>query len=234
MGIFQKREYQRWMSRFRRFVDHMVLCHPNTPSKCSYMPVNNNNKAYLDLSYSENSTIQSKNRLSSRTNYKKRKVNDIIISNIPEFRIENLMISTPIDMHSVKCFQIVYQKNNRWSQQFLMDSTSKPLSKYIKDLSEEDTFDFISISPIEKIIYNDQISSGIFMDLPNKGYLILDCGKGSVQQSVQKYGVEGTIERLSRLKLVWLSHSHTDHHIVLYELLRICPTSIGVRSSTYL
>lgn len=65
--------------------------------------------------------------------------------------------------------------------------------------------------------------SGIFFDSnlsDNKaGSMFVDCGEGSYGQLVRLYGVEGAKERLRKLKTVWISHIHADHHVGLPTVL---------------
>ena len=50
--------------------------------------------------------------------------------------------------------------------------------------------------------------------------VILDCGEDSYGQIFRFYGPERTAEVLKRLKLIYVSHHHVDHHIGLIEILR--------------
>lgn len=55
---------------------------------------------------------------------------------------------------------------------------------------------------------------------PERAAIILDCGEDSYGQMIRFYGQEGTDELLRRLKLIYVSHHHADHHIGLIEILR--------------
>ena len=45
-------------------------------------------------------------------------------------------------------------------------------------------------------------------------YILLDCGHGTYGQILHLYGPEKTKEILRKLKFVFLSHGHADHHMV--------------------
>jgi ribonuclease Z len=61
--------------------------------------------------------------------------------------------------------------------------------------------------------------SGIFLDVPSRGSAFLDCGEGTYGQMVRLYGAEGAAERLLRLRCVWISHIHADHHVGVVTIL---------------
>lgn len=68
--------------------------------------------------------------------------------------------------------------------------------------------------------------SAILVDVPGmvgKGYLLLDCGEGTFGQMVRLYGFQGARDRVSKLKLIWISHRHADHMSGLAELLSMRP-----------
>lgn len=50
--------------------------------------------------------------------------------------------------------------------------------------------------------------------------VILDCGEDSYGQMFRFYGPDKIGEMLKKLKMIYVSHHHTDHHIGLVELLR--------------
>jgi len=61
--------------------------------------------------------------------------------------------------------------------------------------------------------------TGIFFDAPSRGSAFLDCGEGTYGQMVRLYGAEGAAERLVRLRCVWISHIHADHHVGVVTVL---------------
>ncbi|KAI8109722.1 hypothetical protein M9434_001001 [Picochlorum sp. BPE23] len=68
--------------------------------------------------------------------------------------------------------------------------------------------------------------SGILVDVPGmvgEAYVLLDCGEGTFGQMVRLYGFQGARDRISKLKLIWISHRHADHMSGLAELLSMRP-----------
>ena len=63
--------------------------------------------------------------------------------------------------------------------------------------------------------------SGILVKIPFMAddYLLLECGEGTFGQLVRMFGHAGAMERLAKLRCVWISHRHADHMSGLVELL---------------
>ena len=61
--------------------------------------------------------------------------------------------------------------------------------------------------------------SGIFLDVPSRGCMFLDAGEGTFGQLNRLYGAAGADARLRRLKMIWISHVHADHHVGVPTLL---------------
>lgn len=57
------------------------------------------------------------------------------------------------------------------------------------------------------------------MCFSSDSYILLDCGEGTFGQLVRFYGTEGVIPILSKLKAIYVSHLHADHHIGLVGFL---------------
>ena len=49
--------------------------------------------------------------------------------------------------------------------------------------------------------------------------MMMDCGEGTLGQLRRRFGVRGADERIKKLKLIWVSHIHADHHVGLPSLL---------------
>jgi len=63
--------------------------------------------------------------------------------------------------------------------------------------------------------------SGVYLDLPGRGGMLLDCGEGSLGQISRRYGRDALEERLIGLKCVWISHMHADHHLGLLRIMSL-------------
>lgn len=57
-------------------------------------------------------------------------------------------------------------------------------------------------------------------DVPKEISVMLDCGEDSYGQLIRYYGPERAKEVLGRLKMVYVSHHHADHHIGLIRLIK--------------
>lgn len=61
--------------------------------------------------------------------------------------------------------------------------------------------------------------SSILIDMYERGGVMLDCGEGTWGQMVRHLGSERASQVLCRLKLVFISHMHADHHLGLLRIL---------------
>ncbi|GAV03599.1 hypothetical protein RvY_13995 [Ramazzottius varieornatus] len=92
-----------------------------------------------------------------------------------------------------------------------------PSRPFIEDFTEPDITFLGTGSAIPSKVRN---TSGVLLRLHKGCSMLLDCGEGSAGQLIRFFGVEKTREELLRLKAVYLSHPHADHHIGFIELLR--------------
>eukprot|EP00803_Ostreobium_quekettii_P004091 evm.model.scf_112.2 EVM.evm.TU.scf_112.2 scf_112:6839-12772(+) len=61
--------------------------------------------------------------------------------------------------------------------------------------------------------------TSIYLDFFGKGSILLDCGEGSYGQLVRRFGQDGASQALRKLRAVWISHIHADHHAGLPRIL---------------
>lgn len=64
--------------------------------------------------------------------------------------------------------------------------------------------------------------SGILIKIPfikRDEYILLECGEGTFGQLVRMFGYLGAMEKVARIRFVWISHRHADHMSGLVELL---------------
>jgi len=59
---------------------------------------------------------------------------------------------------------------------------------------------------------------GMLIDIYKHGCLLLDCGSNTYSQMSHRFGPD-TKKVLKRLKAIWLSHRHPDHHAGLLQIL---------------
>lgn len=53
----------------------------------------------------------------------------------------------------------------------------------------------------------------------NDTAIVLDCGEGSCGQMIRFFGAERAAEMFRKIKAVFVSHMHADHHMGLLSLL---------------
>eukprot|EP00210_Caulerpa_lentillifera_P001052 g1015.t1 len=61
--------------------------------------------------------------------------------------------------------------------------------------------------------------TGIYLDFFDKGSMLLDCGEGSYGQLIRRFGKDQAEQAIKKLKCIWISHIHADHHIGLPTIL---------------
>ena len=61
--------------------------------------------------------------------------------------------------------------------------------------------------------------TGIVLDQKAKGSVFVDTGEGTLGQLVRCVGPEAADDIIRRLKCVWISHIHADHHVGLPSIL---------------
>ncbi|KAG5398515.1 hypothetical protein IGI04_020329 [Brassica rapa subsp. trilocularis] len=61
--------------------------------------------------------------------------------------------------------------------------------------------------------------SAVYIDLFSRGSILLDCGEGTLGQLKRRYGLQGADEAVKKLKCIWISHIHADHHTGLARIL---------------
>jgi ribonuclease Z len=61
--------------------------------------------------------------------------------------------------------------------------------------------------------------SATHLDIPGTGGVLLDCGEGTLGQLRRRFGPVGLREVYGKLKLIFISHMHADHHLGLQAVL---------------
>lgn len=49
---------------------------------------------------------------------------------------------------------------------------------------------------------------------------MLDAGEGTYGQMIRRYGVDNVDEELSKIKCIFVSHLHADHHLGVIQLIK--------------
>ena len=63
-------------------------------------------------------------------------------------------------------------------------------------------------------------TSGILVFFDTDDFVLLDCGEGTFGQLVRFYGLQKAKEILRKLKVIYISHLHADHHMGLITILK--------------
>lgn len=73
--------------------------------------------------------------------------------------------------------------------------------------------------------------SSTLVDIPDFGSILLDAGEGTLGQLRRRFGTEGVQQVYGRLRILYISHMHADHHIglrrVLLDRMRVSDAELG-------
>ena len=74
----------------------------------------------------------------------------------------------------------------------------------------------------------------MYLHMFARGGMLLDCGEGTYGQLRRRYGAAGADSIVSRLRAVWISHIHADHHAGLARcvLLACCMRLLSAHASS--
>jgi ribonuclease Z len=61
--------------------------------------------------------------------------------------------------------------------------------------------------------------SATYLDIPDSGGILLDCGEGTLGQLRRRFGPDGMRDIYRDLKMIFISHMHADHHLGLHAIL---------------
>jgi ribonuclease BN (tRNA processing enzyme) len=77
--------------------------------------------------------------------------------------------------------------------------------------------------------------SGILIKIPylEDDYMLLECGEGTFGQLVRMFGFDGAMDRVAKLRFIWISHRHADHITGLVELLSRRASGPGADSELF-
>ncbi|KAK3027067.1 hypothetical protein RJ639_040899 [Escallonia herrerae] len=111
----------------------------------------------------------------------------------------------------------IQDNNNMIVEPWLSDNA---LPRCLKDVSRED-MEIVLLGTGSSQPSKYRNVSSIFINLFSKGSLILDCGEGTLGQLKRRFGIEGADDAVRRLRCIWVSHIHADHHTGLARLLAL-------------
>lgn len=108
----------------------------------------------------------------------------------------------------------------REGRESALQDAAMALPAPLRDLRPEDDFQLVFLGTGAAMPSKYRNVSGLFLDLGAKGCMMIDCGEGSLSQLIRRYGPEGARDKLRKLRSVWISHFHADHHGGLAEVMR--------------
>jgi ribonuclease Z len=66
---------------------------------------------------------------------------------------------------------------------------------------------------------NHRNVSSTHLDIPDLGGILLDAGEGTLGQLRRGFGPEGVAQLYGKLRMIFISHMHADHHLGLQSVL---------------
>jgi len=76
--------------------------------------------------------------------------------------------------------------------------------------------------------------SGILVQTPSSGHMLLDCGEGTLSQIYRCFGQQHGDDIIRNLRTVFISHIHGDHHLGLISVLQRREKVLGIVESSSL
>ena len=107
--------------------------------------------------------------------------------------------------------------NQMYSRLFKLCTDPPPLTPHFQG-PDDAIVTFLGTASAEPSKYRNV--SGILVQTPNSGNLILDCGEGSLFQIYRCFPVEIADDIILNLKAIFLSHVHADHHLGTVNVLQ--------------
>lgn len=63
------------------------------------------------------------------------------------------------------------------------------------------------------------IVSATLVKIPNYGSIMLDAGEGTYGQMMRRFGEDRVDEEISKIRCLFVSHLHADHHLGVVQLI---------------
>lgn len=63
------------------------------------------------------------------------------------------------------------------------------------------------------------IVSATLVKIPKYGSVMLDAGEGTYGQMMRRFGMDNLDEEIRKLKCIFISHLHADHHLGVVQLI---------------
>ncbi|VVB00491.1 unnamed protein product [Arabis nemorensis] len=117
---------------------------------------------------------------------------------------------------------------NRQHNMTMIDETNTVLPSCLENIRRDD-MEIVLLGTGSSQPSKYRNVSAIYIDLFSRGGLLLDCGEGTLGQLKRRYGLDGADEAVRKLRCIWISHIHADHHAGLARILALrCKLLKGV------
>ncbi|KAJ3702903.1 hypothetical protein LUZ61_006608 [Rhynchospora tenuis] len=100
------------------------------------------------------------------------------------------------------------------------DYLDTPIPPYLENVTREE-MELVFLGTGSSQPSKHRNVSSIYVNLFEKGSLLLDCGEGTLGQLKRRFGVKGADEAVKSLRFIWVSHIHADHHTGLVRILAL-------------
>ncbi|KAJ1685066.1 hypothetical protein LUZ63_016456 [Rhynchospora breviuscula] len=100
------------------------------------------------------------------------------------------------------------------------DYLDTPIPPYLENVTREE-MELVFLGTGSSQPSKHRNVSSIYVNLFEKGSLLLDCGEGTLGQLKRRFGVKGADEAVKKLRFIWVSHIHADHHTGLVRILAL-------------
>ncbi|XP_048248471.1 zinc phosphodiesterase ELAC protein 2-like [Haliotis rufescens] len=214
--IIQTEHYQQWMHRFGSTTQHIII-----------------NSTNSDVSHLELYSIQAKLNLLHPT----------IFPLLPQFMaptqpgVDDASDSHPFTVRGHTCLKYQLRPKNELCrdqcfqldrEQFVKEAMDMPnVPQLIEDVNSRLKQQSTDGSKYPEVVFLGTGSaipskprnvSCILIHLSEETAVVLDCGEGSAGQLYRHYG-DLTDDVLCKIKAVFISHMHADHHLGLFSIL---------------
>ncbi|XP_010500810.1 PREDICTED: zinc phosphodiesterase ELAC protein 2-like [Camelina sativa] len=135
---------------------------------------------------------------------------DELLSEIPEIKDKS---------EEIKLFWNK-QHNKTIIEKLWLTESNTVLPSCLEDIRRDD-MEFVLLGTGSSQPSKYRNVSAIYIDLFSRGSLLLDCGEGTLGQLKRRYGLDGADEAVKKMRCIWISHIHADHHAGLARILAL-------------
>ena len=199
LEIFNDEKYQKWMNRIAKYnIQHVAA--DNTSSTNRMHPISGLIRSAFNKGAPEFFPLyQQKNLLDDN------KMKD---SEIKALSDKDHYLNLEFSKYGLKEYNGLMKFTSRFKK-FIECLPENETNEYVEDIKMLHP-KFIVLGCNSSSLYTRNPSCYLFRLNENKS-ILMDCGMGSLQQIYNHFGPSKFTEILSTIKLVFISHKHTDH-----------------------